>query len=213
MTIRIMIADDHKVVRKGLEFFFQTQPDIEVVGEADGGKELLEKLAETNVELVLLDVQMPDMDGIETMKRIRENFPAMKVLMLTSFSDYDTVIPAIQAGANGYQLKDIDPDELANVIRKIHKGETMIDSKAAAQLMTHVTGSNETEEKKRIGELTKREMDVLQEIMQGKSNKEIANTLFITEKTVKTHVSNIFLKLEVQDRTQAALFGVKYLSS
>ncbi|MBM7551176.1 response regulator [Thalassobacillus pellis] len=210
-TIKVLIADDHKVVRKGLVFYFQTQDDIEVVGEAGSGQEVMEILNEKWADVVLLDVQMPGMDGIDTTKEIRKRYPDMKIIMLTSFSDYDTVIPAIRAGANGYQLKDIDPDQLVKVIHKVYQGETMIDSKAAAQLMTHVTGANHEREAERLKELTKRELDVLREIMQGKSNKEIATSLFITEKTVKTHVSNLFSKLEVQDRTQAALFGVKYL--
>ncbi|WP_079529217.1 response regulator transcription factor [Halobacillus hunanensis] len=209
--IKIVIADDHQVVRKGLVFFFQTQEDIEVVYEAANGLEVIQYLEGHPADVVLMDIQMPTMDGIEATKQLREQFPDIKIVMLTSFSDYDTVIPAIQAGANGYQMKDIDPDQLADVIRRVYKGETMIDAKAATQLMTHVTGSPQQEEEKRIHELTRREKDVLKEIMKGRSNKEIANHLFITEKTVKTHLSNIFSKLEVHDRTQAALFGVKYM--
>ncbi|WP_181349471.1 response regulator transcription factor [Thalassobacillus sp. CUG 92003] len=209
--MKLMVADDHKVVRKGLLFFFQTQQDLEVVAEAESGQDVLNYVKENPVDVILLDIQMPEMDGVETAERIREQFPEIKIIMLTSFSDYDTVIPAVRSGANGYQLKDIDPERLATVIRRVHQGETMIDTKAAAQLMTHVTGSNGEEEKKRLQELTQREMDVLKQIMQGKSNKEIAQLLVITEKTVKTHISHIFSKLEVQDRTQAALFGVKYM--
>ncbi|UOQ46516.1 response regulator transcription factor [Halobacillus salinarum] len=209
--MKIMIADDHQVVRKGLVFFFQSQADIEVVEEAGDGLEILEKLGKYKADVVLLDIQMPNMDGVETAKKMRTHYPEVKIIMLTSFSDYDTVIPAVQAGANGYQLKDIEPDRLADVIRRVHKGETMIDSKAASQLMTHVTGANQKEEQKRLEELTLREKDVLKQIMKGHSNKEIARNLFITEKTVKTHLSNIFSKLEVHDRTQAALFGVKYV--
>ncbi|MFQ3543696.1 response regulator transcription factor [Halobacillus rhizosphaerae] len=213
MTINILIADDHEVVRKGLIFFFQTQKDIHVAAEAGDGKQVLEILEDTGhqVDVVLLDIQMPELDGIETAKQIKLQFPAIKVIMLTSFSDYDTVIPAVQSGAAGYQLKDIAPDQLADVIRRVNNGETMIDSKAATQLMTHVTGASQKDEAKRLDELTKREKDVLKVVMEGLSNKEIAKRLFITEKTVKTHLSNIFSKLEVHDRTQAALFGVKYL--
>ncbi len=213
MTINILIADDHEVVRKGLIFFFQTQKDIHVAAEAGDGKKVLEILenGDHQVDVVLMDIQMPELDGIETAKQIKLQFPAIKVIMLTSFSDYDTVIPAVQSGAAGYQLKDIAPDQLADVIRRVKNGETMIDSKAATQLMTHVTGSSQKEEAKRLDELTKREKDVLKVVMEGFSNKEIAKRLFITEKTVKTHLSNIFSKLEVHDRTQAALFGVKYL--
>ncbi|MFD2924431.1 response regulator transcription factor [Halobacillus naozhouensis] len=209
--IKIVIADDHQVVRKGLVFFFQTQDDIEVVYEAANGKEIIHYLEDHPADVVLMDIQMPLMDGIEATTQLRKQFPAIKIVMLTSFSDYDTVIPAIQAGANGYQMKDIEPDQLADVIRRVHKDETMIDAKAATQLMTHVTGDHQREEEKRLQDLTRREKDVLKEIMKGCSNKEIADHLFITEKTVKTHLSNIFSKLEVHDRTQAALFGVKYM--
>ncbi|WP_304654198.1 response regulator [Halobacillus shinanisalinarum] len=209
--INILIADDHQVVRKGLVFFFQTQEDIEVAYEASNGEEVLDYMTNNQADVVILDIQMPKMDGIETAKQLREQFPCTKIVMLTSFSDYDTVIPAVQAGVNGYQMKDIDPDKLAEVIRRVHKGETMIDEKAASQLMTHVTGAHQQEEEKRVNELTRREKDVLKEIMKGRSNKEIADHLFITEKTVKTHLSNVFSKLEVHDRTQAALFGVKYM--
>jgi DNA-binding NarL/FixJ family response regulator len=209
MSIRVLIADDHQVVRKGLIYFFQTQKDIDIVGEASSGKEVLQFLADSSVDVLLLDVQMPDMDGIETTKKIRQQNKELKILMLTSFSDYDTVIPAIQAGANGYQLKDIDPVKLTEAIHNVFNGETIIDSKAAAHLMTHVNGTRE--EQQRLQDLTNRELDVLQEISRGNSNKEIASNLYITEKTVKTHVSNILSKLELHDRTQAALFAIKYL--
>ncbi len=211
MAIKILIADDHQVVRKGLVFFFQTQSDIEVVAEASNGKEALDIIKAKEIDVALLDVQMPEMDGVEAAKAIRAENDQVKMMMLTSFSDYDSVIPAIQAGANGYQLKDVEPDELAEAIRRVVKGESTITAKAASHLMTHVTGDNEKEERAKIDSLTKRESDVLEEIMKGKSNKEISSSLYITEKTVKTHVSNILSKLEVHDRTQAALFAVKYL--
>ncbi|MYL32486.1 response regulator [Pontibacillus yanchengensis] len=211
MTIRILIADDHHVVRKGLVFFFRTQEDLEVVSEAANGREVLTAIEEQEIDVALLDVQMPIMDGVEAARGIREKNQSIKILMLTSFSDYDSVIPAIQAGANGYQLKDVEPDQLADAIRRVHKGESMIDSKVASHLMNHVTGGDEQEEKAKLESLTKREKEVLKQMMKGQSNKEISNTLYITEKTVKTHVSNILSKLEVHDRTQAALFAVKYM--
>ncbi|MBM7571610.1 response regulator [Aquibacillus albus] len=211
MSIRLIIADDHQVVRKGLTFFLQTQNEMEIIGEASSGKEVLELLKKNEVDVVLLDVQMPTMDGVETTKAIRSQFENVKILMLTSFSDYDSVIPAIKAGANGYQLKDIDPIQLAESIRKVYQGETAIDAKAAAHLFAHVNGTNETMEDQKLDDLTNRELDVLKEIREGKSNKEIAADLFITEKTVKTHVSNLLSKLELHDRTQAALYAVKHL--
>ncbi|TCT18000.1 LuxR family two component transcriptional regulator [Melghiribacillus thermohalophilus] len=213
MTIRIVIVDDHHVVRKGLFYFFQTQKDLEIVGEATNGKEALDLLTNQPADVVLLDVQMPEMDGIEATKKIKERFPETRVLILTSFSDYHSVIPAIQAGASGYQLKDAEPEELARAIRNVYDGKKMIDEKAAVHLFQHISPDHLDEDKKRLHELTKREMEVLQELMKGKSNKEIARDLFITEKTVKTHVSNILSKLEVHDRTQAALLAVKHLDS
>ncbi|MBO8157707.1 MAG: response regulator transcription factor [Bacillaceae bacterium] len=211
--MRILVVDDHQVVRKGLVYFFQTQKDLEIVGEASNGKEALDLLEKEQVDVVLLDVQMPEMDGIEATRKIKELYPQTNVLILTSFSDYNSVIPAIKAGASGYQLKDAEPEELAHAIRKVQTGEKMIDQKAAIHLFQHVSHDENNEEKKRLDELTKREMEVLKEMMKGKSNKEIASDLFITEKTVKTHVSNILSKLEVHDRTQAALFAVKYLGT
>ncbi|MBB6451833.1 two-component system NarL family response regulator [Salirhabdus euzebyi] len=214
MGIRVLIVDDHQVVRKGLVYFFNTLDDIEIAGEAANGEEAIQFLQQENeVDVVLLDVQMPVMDGVEAAQQIRSLFPKTKILMLTSFSDYNSVIPAIKAGASGYQLKDADPEILANAIRKVADGEKMIDHKAASHLFQHVSGNEEEEKKAKLAQLTNRELDVLQEMMNGKSNKEIANDLYITEKTVKTHVSNILSKLEVHDRTQAALFGVKYLAS
>jgi DNA-binding NarL/FixJ family response regulator len=211
MSVRILIVDDHQIVRKGLVYYFQTLSDIEIAGEASNGQEALDFLKKDNkVDVVLLDVQMPVMDGIDAAKQISEQYSATKVLMLTSFSDYNSVIPAIKAGASGYQLKDADPELLANAIRKVYQGEKMIDQTAATHLFQHVTGDEE-DKKKKLDELTNREKDVLKEMTKGKSNKEIANDLYITEKTVKTHVSNILSKLEVHDRTQAALFAVKFL--
>ncbi|HYK71629.1 MAG TPA: response regulator transcription factor [Pseudoneobacillus sp.] len=208
MTIKILIADDHHVVRRGLVFFLKTQKDIEVIGEATNGQEAVEMTKSLNPDLVLMDLDMPIMDGIEATKQIKAVLPAMKIMILTSFSDQDHVIPAIEAGASGYQLKDIEPDELVRTIKRILAGENQLHPKATNHLLTHLTNKNR-DVKQPIDDLTKRELDVLLEIAKGKSNKEIAASLYITEKTVKTHVSNVLAKLNLQDRTQAALFAVK----
>ena len=150
---------------------------------------------------------MPEMDGIQATKIIKSEMPEIKIMMLTSFSDQDHVIPALEAGASGYQLKDIEPDELIKCIKKIMAGENQLHPKATSHLLANL--SNKKEDRNLISELTKRELDVLKEIAKGKSNKEIASALFITEKTVKTHVSNLLSKLELADRTQAALYAVK----
>jgi DNA-binding NarL/FixJ family response regulator len=208
MAIKILIADDHHVVRRGLVFFLKTQELIEVVGEAGNGKEAVELACNLNPDLILMDLIMPEMDGIQATRIIKAEKPEIKILMLTSFADQEHVIPAIEAGASGYQLKDIQPDELVASIRKIMNGEDQLHPRATSLVLKHLSGNNR-QERKPLDELTKREMEVLKEIASGKSNKEIATSLFITEKTVKTHVSNVLAKLELADRTQAALFAVR----
>ncbi|MEH6853594.1 response regulator transcription factor [Priestia megaterium] len=209
MKIKILIADDHHVVRKGLVFFLQTQPDLEIVGEASNGEEALKLATSLEPHIVLMDLSMPVLDGIEATKELKKQAPHIQVMILTSFSDQDHVIPALEAGASGYQLKESDPDELVAAIRKLMNGENQLHPKVTTHLLTRLTKSS----KKKVNfidHLTKREKDVLKEIAKGKSNKEIGVTLHITEKTVKTHVSNILSKLGVQDRTQAALYAVQH---
>ena len=206
--IRVLIADDHHVVRRGLMFFLKTQKDMDIVGEATNGREAVEMTANLKPDVVLMDLVMSEMDGIQATKRIKIKYPQIQVLMLTSFSDRDHVIPALKAGAAGYQLKDIEPDDLAEAIRKLMRGENTLHPEATNQLEKE----NEPSKLRAHEEypLTPREQDVLAELTKGKSNREIASSLFVTEKTVKTHISNIFVKLQVQDRTQAALYAVKH---
>jgi DNA-binding NarL/FixJ family response regulator len=210
MTIKVLVADDHHVVRRGLVFFFKTQKEIEIVGEAANGEEALTLVGKLQPDVVLMDLVMPVMDGIEATKKIKELFPHIKILILTSFADQDHVIPAIRAGASGYQLKDIEPDQLVEAIKSVYRGESQLHPKVTSHVMTHLS-QGEKKEEKLLEELTKREKEVLAEIAKGKSNKEIAASLMITEKTVKTHVSNILAKLNLADRTQAALYAVKHL--
>ena len=209
MKIKILIADDHHVVRKGLVFFLQTQPDLEIVGEASNGEEALKLATSLQPHIVLMDLSMPVLDGIEATKELKKQAPHIQVMILTSFSDQDHVIPALEAGASGYQLKESDPDELVAAIRKLMNGENQLHPKVTTHLLTRLTKSSE-KKVNFIDHLTKREKDVLKEIAKGKSNKEIGAALHITEKTVKTHVSNILSKLGVQDRTQAALYAVQH---
>ncbi|MEI2443878.1 response regulator transcription factor, partial [Priestia megaterium] len=206
MKIKILIADDHHVVRKGLVFFLQTQPDLEIVGEASNGEEALKLATSLDPHIVLMDLSMPVLDGIEATKELKKQAPHIQVMILTSFSDQDHVIPALEAGASGYQLKESDPDELVAAIQKLMNGENQLHPKVTSHLLTRLTKSSE-KKVNFIEHLTKREKDVLKEIAKGKSNKEIGASLHITEKTVKTHVSNILSKLGVQDRTQAALYA------
>jgi DNA-binding NarL/FixJ family response regulator len=189
-------------------FFLKTQKDIEIVGEAKNGEEAVKLAHELNPDLILMDLVMPGMDGIKATKLIKNKHPEIEIMMLTSFSDQDHVIPAIEAGAAGYQLKDIEPDELVRSIRKLLDGENSLHPKATTHLLTRISRSHQPPHM--VHELTKREREVLVELSKGKSNKEIASSLYITEKTVKTHISNIFAKLEVSDRTQAALYAVKH---
>ena len=206
--IRVLIADDHHVVRRGLLFFLKTQKDIEVIGEAKNGVEAVTLVEQLKPDIVLMDLVMPEMDGIQATKRIKAKWPSVNVLMLTSFSDKDHVKPALDAGASGYQLKDIEPDDLVDSIRQIMRGEHTIHPEATSQLEESIR--EEESLLHLVNPLTPREQDVLAELTKGKSNREIASSLFVTEKTVKTHISNIFTKLQVQDRTQAALYAVKH---
>lgn len=208
MSIRVLIADDHHVVRRGLVFFLRTQKDLEIIGEAANGKEAVDQAKLLKPDIILMDLVMPEMDGIQATKIIKQEQPDIKIMMLTSFSDQDHVIPALEAGASGFQLKDIQPDELITSIKKIISGENQLHPKATSHLLANLSNKNK-QEKNLLAELTKRELDVLKEIANGKSNKEIAASLFITEKTVKTHVSHLLSKLELADRTQAALYAVK----
>ena len=206
--IKVLIADDHHVVRRGLLFFLKTQKDIEVVGEAKNGLEAVQLVENLKPDVVLMDLVMPELDGIQATKQIKSKWQDVKVLMLTSFSDKDHILPALEAGASGYQLKDIEPDELVDSIRQIMRGENTIHPHANTKLEE---GLREEENKPHSkNPLTPREQDVLAELTKGKSNREIASSLYVTEKTVKTHISNIFHKLQVQDRTQAALYAVKH---
>lgn len=205
MKIRVLLVDDHLVVLKGLQFFLQTHPDLNIVGQAKDGKEALEKVEELNPDVVLMDLIMPEMDGIETTKRIVSAHPHIKVIILTSFSDKDSVLPAIKAGAMGYQLKDVEPNVLVDTIIAAMAGNKMLHPQVTNQLVDHMA----TDNGKDLSMLTPREKDVLEQITLGRSNKEIATVLHIAEKTVKTHLTHIFAKMEVQDRTQAAMYAIK----
>lgn len=223
MTIRLLIADDHAMVRKGLQVFLATQPDLEVVGEASNGQEALEQADLLQPHVILMDLHMPLLSGIETASRLRISQPETKVIVLTSFADQEHVVPAIRAGVKGYLLKEIEPDELTRAIRRVHAGQVELHPAAAEQLMQAMADPDAAvnsvphvgEERKEVApaqvleQLTKREREVLGLIAQGMSNKDIAQQLIITEKTVKTHVSHILDKLELADRTQAAIYAVK----
>ena len=201
--IRVLLVDDHAVVREGVRAFLQLQPGIEVVGEADGGETALAVAAKLEPDVILMDLLMPDGDGITALRELRQAQPAAKVLVLSSYIDDAQVFGAIQAGAAGYQLKDIQPDALADAIRDVNAGRPSLHPEAQARLM------HRTEGRAAGSSLTPRERDVLRLLAEGFANKEIAARLVVSEKTVKTHVSSILGKLGVQDRTQAALAAVR----
>ncbi|MED0986426.1 response regulator transcription factor [Bacillus paramycoides] len=211
MKIKVLLVDDHTVVLKGLAFFLSTQEDFELVGEANNGKEALVKVGETNPDVVLMDLYMPEMDGIEATACIKKEYPNVKVIVLTSFSDQAHVLPALKAGASGYILKDVEPDQLVEAIRSAYKGNIQLHPDIANALLSQTLPQEEKEEEYfvHVDVLTARENEVLQLLAKGMSNKEIASVLVITEKTVKAHVSSILSKLNLSDRTQAALYAVK----
>ncbi len=205
--ISVMLIDDHRVVRQGLRDFLELQDDIDVVGEAASGEEGVKLAREILPEVVLMDLVMPGIDGVETTRRVKAVSPSSRVIVLTSFADDDKVFPAIKAGAISYLLKDISPEELAHAIRAAQRNEAVLHPEVAAKLMQEFSTPRAAEAP--VEQLTEREMDVLRLIAKGKSNKEIADTLIISEKTVKTHVSNILSKLHLADRTQAAIYALR----
>ena len=205
MPIRIVIADDHSVVRQGLRMFLSLDPDLEVVGEATNGEEAIARVRELSPDVVLMDMLMPVMDGIAATTEIRSKMPDTEVIALTSVLEDAAVVGAIKAGAIGYLLKDTQSDELRRAIKAASQGQVQLSPQAAARLMREVR----TPEVAAPDALTERENDVLKLLAKGKANKEIARDLIIGEKTVKTHVSNILLKLGVQSRTQAALYAAQ----
>src|SRR5688572_26793928 len=205
MTIRILLADDHSVVRQGLRMFLSLDPEFDVVGEAQDGAQALKMAHELLPDVVLMDMLMPVMDGITATQHIRKELPDTEVIALTSVLEDGAVIGAVKAGAIGYLLKDTQADELRAAIKSAAAGQVQLSPAAAARLMREVR----TPEPTTAQPLTDRETDVLKLLAQGKANKEIAFELIIGEKTVKTHVSNILLKLGVQSRTQAALYAAQ----
>jgi NarL family two-component system response regulator LiaR len=202
-----VIADDHAVVRQGLRTFLELQAEIEVVGEADDGEDALAAVERLSPDVVLMDLVMPGLSGIEAIERIRERRPAVRVIVLTSFGDDEKVFAAVRAGAAGYLLKDVQPQELVTAIVRAHRGEALLHPAVAARLMEEFVADGG---RRASGDLlTPREHEVLGLIARGMSNKVIARELGVAERTVKTHVSNILGKLRLTDRTQAALYAVR----
>ena len=203
MPIRILIVDDHAVVRQGLKMFLGLDPELEIIGEAVDGKQALHMARELTPDVILMDLLMPVMDGIQATAAVRAELPDTEVIALTSVLEDSSVVGAIRAGAIGYLLKDTQSDELIRAIKAAADGQVQLSPRAAARLMREVRTPENPET------LTERETDVLRLLAEGKANKEIAHELSIGEKTVKTHVSNILSKLNVSSRTQAALYAAR----
>lgn len=211
--IRVVVSDDHPVVRQGLRSFLEAQ-GFDVVGEAGDGEAAVRVVRDVRPDVLLTDLVMPGVDGIEAIRRLRAEGPAVGILVLTSFSGAEQVIPAIQAGADGYLLKDAGPAALEGAIRAVHRGEQMLAPEAAAVVMARVAGeasppADAQPDHPDLARLTAREREVLAGLGRGLSNRQLAAELFVSEKTVKTHVSSVLAKLRVADRTQAALFAVR----
>jgi NarL family two-component system response regulator LiaR len=214
--IRVLVVDDHAIVRQGLRTFIDLQSDMEVVGEGTNGIEAVELAMQLNPDVILLDLIMPEMDGVEATRKILEGVPQSRVLILTSFAEDDKVFPAIRAGAHGYLLKDIQPNDLVQAVRESYQGKAQLHPDVIRRLMKAVSNNAPAQEVKLtlvnndMQVLTEREREVLDLIARGLSNREIAEQMVISEKTVKTHVSNLLSKLGLGDRTRAAIWALKH---
>jgi len=214
--IGVLLVDDHTVVRQGLRMFIEMQKDMEVIGEGSNGIEAVELAFRLDPDVILLDLLMPQMDGVEATRKILQNNPHSRVLILTSFGEDDKIFPAIRAGAHGYLLKDIQPRDLVQAIRESFQGKPQLHPDVARRLMMAVSGDAPIKESKlpslptELQGLTEREREVLEQIARGLTNHEIAEKMVISEKTVKTHVSNLLDKLGLEDRTRAAIWALKH---
>jgi NarL family two-component system response regulator LiaR len=205
--IRVLVADDHAIVRKGIRALLATEPEMEVVGEAKDGRAAVAEVERLCPDVILMDLVMPEMDGIEAIRRITARDPEARILVLTSFAADDKLFPAIKAGASGYLLKDSDPKDLVGAIRQVYRGESSLHPTIARKLLQEL--SQPPERGPAPESLTERELEVLRLVAQGRSNRQIAEQLVISGATVRTHVSNILGKLHLASRTQAALYALQ----
>jgi NarL family two-component system response regulator LiaR len=204
--ITVLLVDDHSMVRLGLRAYFSTLDDIEVVGEAGTGAEAVALARQYAPDVVLMDLIMPGLDGVQATQQVKKASPRTQVIVLTSYHEDEHIFPAIRAGALSYVLKDIDPDDLAEAVRRAHAGEAVLHPRVAARMVKELHGARDGAPNP-FSELTERELDVLRLVAAGQTNKDIAASLVISEKTVKSHISNILGKLHLADRTQAAVYA------
>ena len=209
MSITVLVVDDHIIVRKGIRALLATEPDIEVIGEATNGREAITQTEALGPDVILMDLVMPELDGIEAIKHITDNNPQVRIVVLTSFATDEKVFPAIKAGALGYLLKDSAPEELIQAIRQVYQGESSLHPTIARKLLQEISRPPQPQKPPTTEPLTERELSVLKLIAQGLSNQDIADQLVISEATVRTHVSNILSKLHLASRTQAALYALR----
>lgn len=207
MMIKVLFVDDHEMVRIGVSAYLSAQSDIEVIGEADNGLKAVELAMELRPDIILMDLVMPEMDGIEATKRIIEKWPEAKIIIVTSFLDDEKVYPALEAGATSYMLKTSKAGEIARAVRSTFQGQSVLEPEVTGKMMEKLRRPKVTQ---LHDQLTNREMEILMLMTQGKTNQEIADELYIALKTAKVHVSNILSKLAVQDRTQAVIYAFKH---
>jgi NarL family two-component system response regulator LiaR len=207
MMIKVLFVDDHEMVRIGVSAYLSAQSDIEVIGEADNGSKAVELAMELRPDIILMDLVMPEMDGIEATKRIIEKWPEAKIIIVTSFLDDEKVYPALEAGATSYMLKTSKASEIARAVRSTFRGQSVLEPEVTGKMMEKLRRPKITQ---LHDQLTNREMEILLLMTQGKTNQEIADELYIALKTAKVHVSNILSKLAVQDRTQAVIYAFKH---
>ncbi|WP_440603210.1 response regulator [Bacillus sp. GB_SG_008] len=205
--IKVLLVDDHEMVRMGVSAYLSTQPDIEVVGEAENGRKGSELALSLKPDIILMDLVMDEMDGVEATRAIIQEWPEAKIVVVTSFLDDEKLYPVIEAGATSYLLKTSRASDIADAVRATYDGETVLEPKVTGKMMSRM---RQKKEQLLHEELTEREFEILLLIAQGKSNQEIADELFIALKTVKTHVSNILNKLHVSDRTQAVIYAFRH---
>lgn len=210
MCIKVLIVDDHALLREGLIKILSLEDDLKIIGEAGKGEEAIELTRTLKPNVILMDINMPGVNGIEATKVIKKEFPSIGIIALTIHDDEEYIFELVRAGVSGYVLKDIQPERLVSAIRDVAQGKSVIHPNITAKLLGEFNRLSERKNRpSSFGELTMREIEVLELIAQGMANKDIARVLFISEKTVKNHVTSIFRKLNVEDRTQAALYAVK----